>query len=132
MGLLPDAHMCDPVLEREFAVEDVWQERPMGYHINPAGWSPEVWHDSSKRRMIFDYCPEVKIILDMYLERERCQFPVFAPPEPALDGNVNPTFVVPEPPVAELGAVTDENGGVAAGVGGITKIDFEGNVAVNA
>ena len=79
MGLLPDAHMCDPVLEREFAVEDVWQERPMGYHVNPAGWSNEVWGDRDKRRMIYDFCPEVKIILDMYLERERCPQEVIVP-----------------------------------------------------
>jgi hypothetical protein len=126
MGLLPDAHMCEPALEREFVVEDIWQERPLGYHINPAGWSDHVWQDPGKRKMIFDYCPEVKIILDMHLERERCQVPIS--PAASSDGNLNPEFVVPEPAV-----VIDESGGVSGSVeDGIAKIDFEGNVAVNA
>ena len=72
MGLLPDANMCPPDKESEFAVEDVWHEWPMGYHVNPGGFSPDVWEPQMKRKQIFEYCPEIKIILDMRLERERC------------------------------------------------------------
>lgn len=122
MGLLPDARMCEPALEREFAVENIWQERPMGYHLNPAGWVDEVWGDPAKRRMIYDYCPEIKMIADFHLERERC------PPTVDLPSvGEAPAFIVPEPAV-----VIDENGFVAGGIeSGITRIDFGGNVGVN-
>lgn len=122
IGLLPQAHMCDPVLEREFAVENVWQERPMGYHLNPAGWSAEVWDDHNKRRMIYDYCPEIKMIAEMRLQRERCP-PVAAVP-PSGEA---PTFVVPDPV-----GVIDEKGVIIGDIeSGITRIDFEGNVGIN-
>ncbi|KAI9833949.1 MAG: hypothetical protein M1819_003458 [Sarea resinae] len=54
----------------------VWHERPMGYHfadgsVGP-GLSPEVWDDPRRRREVLAYCPEVKMLLDMKLERERC------------------------------------------------------------
>ncbi len=76
VGLLPGANMASPDVEKEFAVEDIWAENPMGYHINPTmgpGNSPDVWDDPEKRRMIYDYCPEIKIILDMRLSREQCE-----------------------------------------------------------
>ena len=72
LGLLPDANMCPPEKEREFAVEDVWHEWPMGYHLNPNGAVSDVWDTHGTRKRIFDYCPEIKIILDMILEREKC------------------------------------------------------------
>ena len=72
LGLLPGARMCPPDREREFAVEDVWHEWPMGYHVNPAGLGADVWELKEKRKQIFEYCPEIKMILDMRLERERC------------------------------------------------------------
>lgn len=81
LGLLPNANMCPPETEREFAVEDVWHEWPMGYHVNPSGFSLDVWDPRMKRKQIFEYCPEIKIILDMRLEREKC----FEMPEIELD-----------------------------------------------
>jgi hypothetical protein len=78
LGLLPKANMCSPEAEKEFAVDDLWHEWPMGYHVNSASFSADVWQPKAKRKQIFDYCPEIKIILDMRLERERCQ----EPPEP--------------------------------------------------
>jgi hypothetical protein len=78
VGLVPGANMAPPAVEREFAVEDIWTERPMGYHINPTvgpGNSQDVWNDPAKRRMIYEYCPEIKIILDMRLDREQCAVP---------------------------------------------------------
>jgi hypothetical protein len=47
----------------------------MGYHVNPRGMSADVWEPYAKRKMIYDYCPEIKIILDMKLEREQCVEP---------------------------------------------------------
>ena len=93
LGLLPDANMCPPDKEREFAVEDVWHEWPMGYHLNPGGGVSDVWDLHAQRKMIFEYCPEIKIILDMRLEREKCvqfsELPVeympLLPEEPSLD-----------------------------------------------
>lgn len=81
LGLLPDANMCPPEKEREFAVEDVWHEWPMGYHLNPNGAVSDVWDTRGTRKRIFDYCPEIKIILDMKLEREKC----FEMPEVQVD-----------------------------------------------
>ena len=83
VGLIPGAKMATPAVEMEFAVEDIWAERPMGYHINPTlgpGNSLDVWEEQFKRRMIYEYCPEIKIILDMRLEREVCE----APPLPEV------------------------------------------------
>ena len=80
IGLLPDANMADPELEKDFAVETIWSERPLGYHLNPGGLNGEVWDDRERRRQVFEYCPEIKIIMDMRLERERCQYPMFLPP----------------------------------------------------
>jgi len=78
IGLLPGANMAAPEIEREFAVEDIWAERPMGYHINPVGIGGQVWGNHGRRKMIYEYCPEIKIILDMRLERERCRAPITA------------------------------------------------------
>jgi hypothetical protein len=73
LGLLPGANMCPPEKEKEFAVEAVWYDKPMGYHMLPGNSpAPNVWAIHQRRREIYEYCPEVKIILDMYLEREKC------------------------------------------------------------
>src|SRR2546421_9893715 len=95
VGLVPGANMAPPTVEREFAVEDIWTERPMGYHINPTvspGNSQDVWDDPAKRRMIYEYCPEIKIILDMRLDREQCALPDEGPP-PADWGEGGTEFV---------------------------------------
>ena len=81
LGLLPDANMCPPEKEKEFAVEDVWHEWPMGFHVN-FDRDSDVWKFHEPRKRIYEYCPEIKIILDMRLERERCiQEPELPPPE---------------------------------------------------
>ncbi|ETN42585.1 uncharacterized protein HMPREF1541_01742 [Cyphellophora europaea CBS 101466] len=72
LALLPDANMCPPGKEREFAVDEIYHEWPMGFHINPSRFSEAVWRRPDQRRKIYDYCPEIKIILDMYLDREKC------------------------------------------------------------
>jgi len=62
-------------MEGVLAVEDVYIEKPMGYHIRDGGASlpEEIWQDRKQRKKIFDYCPELSLIMDMKLERERCQ-----------------------------------------------------------
>lgn len=72
LGLLPKANMCPPEKQREFAVEDVWYEWPLGFHMKHGGPSQNVWGTVDKRKKVMDYCPEIKIILDMYLDREKC------------------------------------------------------------
>ncbi|KAK2022599.1 hypothetical protein LX32DRAFT_602539 [Colletotrichum zoysiae] len=56
------------------AVEDVYMEKPMGYHVRDGGnsLSDAVWKDPKQRKKIFNYCPELSMIMDMKLERERC------------------------------------------------------------
>lgn len=73
LRLLQDANMAPSEIETAFGVEDVYHPRPMGYHLNPGSWSPEVWGDLEKRKAMFEYCPELKILLDARLERERCR-----------------------------------------------------------
>ncbi|EQL03140.1 hypothetical protein OCS_01137 [Ophiocordyceps sinensis CO18] len=61
-------------LHGAFAVQHVFVERPMGYHIPDGGanLNPDAWKDPETRRKVFDYCPELSMIMDMKLERERC------------------------------------------------------------
>jgi hypothetical protein len=51
----------------------------MGYSLSPGGFNADGWEPRSKREQILEYCPELKIILDMRLEREKC------PDVPAID-----------------------------------------------
>ena len=57
------------------AVEDVYVESPMGYHIRDGGsnLNDDVWKDHKQRKKILDYCPELSLIMNMKLERERCE-----------------------------------------------------------
>ncbi|KAL8701933.1 MAG: hypothetical protein Q9224_000261 [Gallowayella concinna] len=72
MGLLPDAKMAPAVKEAEFSVENIWHDKPMGYRLDHT-LPNSVWGDKAQRKKIYDYCPEVKIIHEMKLERQRCQ-----------------------------------------------------------
>ncbi|KAL8715532.1 MAG: hypothetical protein Q9220_000868 [cf. Caloplaca sp. 1 TL-2023] len=72
MGLLPDAKMAPAIKEAEFSVENVWHDKPMGYRADTT-LPGSVWGEQSQRKQIYDYCPEVKIIHEMKLERQRCQ-----------------------------------------------------------
>lgn len=58
-----------------FTVEDIWHEKPLGYHVREGGKNlPEVvWKSRDQRKEIFRYCPEVVMVMDMKLERERCE-----------------------------------------------------------
>lgn len=72
IGMLPGARMANTTMESRFSVEQMWSEEPMGYHM---GWSGErlpaaVWDDPRRRSRIWRWCPEIKLVLDMVLERE--------------------------------------------------------------
>lgn len=73
LWVLPGTKVASTV-EGAIAVEGVYMERPMGYHIRGGGGSlnEEIWGDPSRRKEILEYCPELSMIMDMKLERERC------------------------------------------------------------
>lgn len=71
--LLPGAKVANGVQEDHFAVEDVWHEKPMGYHVRADNLADDVWKDPIRRKSNFDYCPELSMIMNMKLERERCE-----------------------------------------------------------
>lgn len=58
-----------PKLEEAFSVESLWHPAPFGYHIRGSGKLPaaDVWQNRTRRRHIFDYCPEVKLIMGYVL-----------------------------------------------------------------
>ncbi|PNY24981.1 Uncharacterized protein TCAP_05064 [Tolypocladium capitatum] len=57
-----------------FAVENKLTHKPMGYHAprSRRGLDRNVWKDPKARESIFQYCPELRIIMDMKLEKQRC------------------------------------------------------------
>lgn len=69
LATMPGANMPGPEIERHFSVEGVWTERPFGYHLRGSGKTlvPEIWGNKTRRKEIFEYCPEVKIVLDVDL-----------------------------------------------------------------
>lgn len=73
LWVLPNAKVAC-ALDDAIAVEDVYMERPMGYHIREGGTklNEDVWGDAASRKEIFEYCPELSMIMDMKLERQRC------------------------------------------------------------
>lgn len=76
IGLLAGANNANGSIAATFAVEDIWHSRPLGYHIHPnlnADNGKDTWAQRSRRKEIFEYCPEIKIILPMRLNREKCE-----------------------------------------------------------
>jgi len=69
LGRMPEANMPAPNITRHFSVEGIWTERPFGFHLRGSGklLASEVWGNKTRKSMIFDYCPEVKMILNMDL-----------------------------------------------------------------
>lgn len=72
--ILPGAKVASTAEEDHFSVEDVWHQQPLGFHIRDGGesLSDDVWRDPERRKINFDYCPELSLIMPMKLERERC------------------------------------------------------------
>jgi len=73
-----DRWICDRLsnkapanIAQTFSVESVYYERPLGYHLRGSGrqMDPKIWSNSTLKRHIFRYCPEIKIIMgNMNLE----------------------------------------------------------------
>lgn len=61
-------------LEGALAVENVYFEKPMGFHVQEMGENlpEEVWGSWEQRKAILSYCPELYTVLNAKLDRERC------------------------------------------------------------
>lgn len=61
-------------LDGALAVENVYMERPMGFHVQEMGDNlpAEVWEDHERRKKMLEYCPELHTVLKAKLDRERC------------------------------------------------------------
>ncbi|KAK6067870.1 hypothetical protein SCUP234_09386 [Seiridium cupressi] len=71
--VLPGAKVASGT-EGQLAVEDTYIPNAMGFHVRDGGnnMADAVWKDPTQRKAIFDYCPELSLIMDMKLEVERC------------------------------------------------------------
>ncbi|KAM3068460.1 hypothetical protein ACMFMG_009601 [Clarireedia jacksonii] len=69
---MDEANMPGPEVEVLFSVESQWTEKPLGYHLIGSGkfMVQEIWGNEDRRKHIMEYCPEVKIILDVELLSE--------------------------------------------------------------
>jgi uncharacterized metal-binding protein YceD (DUF177 family) len=72
---MPDLVIASGLHQKHFSVEEVYHDEPMGYHLRDGigHLPPNVWKNKDQRANILKYCPDVKIILPMKLERERCE-----------------------------------------------------------
>ncbi|CAI4217873.1 unnamed protein product [Parascedosporium putredinis] len=74
LWVLPN-HKVASGSDGRLAVEDVYFENAMGYHVREGkDTRDEVWKSYDQRKKIFEYCPELSMIMDMKLERERCDW----------------------------------------------------------
>ncbi|KAI8716884.1 DUF5672 domain-containing protein [Fusarium sp. LHS14.1] len=71
--ILPDAKLAN-LTNEVFSVQNNVTEKPMGYHAlgRGRGLDKEVWGNVETRKAALEYCPEMHMILDMKLEKERC------------------------------------------------------------
>ncbi|KAH8154717.1 uncharacterized protein LAJ45_01248 [Morchella importuna] len=78
IGTLPGARMANGSTEAGFSVEGVWAEEPMGYHLGGSGavMPLAVWMERERRERVWEWCPEIKMIMGMELEN----VPVEGPP----------------------------------------------------
>lgn len=71
LGEMDPVHMPNPEIERYFSVESVWTERPFGYHLRGSGklLDASIWGNETRRNHVLEYCPEIKLVLDMELRK---------------------------------------------------------------
>ena len=69
LGHLPDTKVANGSTSLKFSSESQWIESPMGYHTGGSGsvLNGGVWGNQERRQKIWEYCPEIKITLDMDL-----------------------------------------------------------------
>lgn len=67
LGHLPESRTANGTESMKFSVESIWYDEPMGYHTGGGGaWiAPSVYAQPEQRQHIWDYCPEMKMTLDM-------------------------------------------------------------------
>ncbi|KAF5256583.1 hypothetical protein FOXYS1_12937 [Fusarium oxysporum] len=73
LEVLPDAKVA-MTSDRPFAVQNNITSKPMGYNLQARGnlVDQDVWKYPEARKEAMKYCPELHIILNMKLEKERC------------------------------------------------------------
>ncbi|KAF4947344.1 hypothetical protein FGADI_10495 [Fusarium gaditjirri] len=73
LDVLPDSKIA-MTSDRPFAVQNNITSKPMGYNIQGRGdlVNQDVWKYPEARKEAMEYCPELHIILNMKLERDRC------------------------------------------------------------
>ena len=73
LWVLPGSKVASKT-DGQLSVEDHYIKEPMGFHVKDGGKgiSDKVWKSHKQRKEIFNYCPELSLIMDMKLERERC------------------------------------------------------------
>ncbi|KAK6506003.1 hypothetical protein TWF506_010929 [Arthrobotrys conoides] len=71
LGLLPGAHLANGTEQQKFSAEMLFSERPMGFHTGNGGeWlHGGVWGKPELRKDMWEYCPEIKMMLPMDEER---------------------------------------------------------------
>lgn len=100
LWVLPN-HKVASGSDGRLAVEDVYFENAMGYHVREGkDTRDEVWKSYDQRKKIFEYCPELSLIMDMKLERERCDWDTKqTPPEgKSVDEWVSFSFCLSDSP----------------------------------
>jgi len=58
-------NLAPGTIEKDFSVESLYVERPLGYHLRGSGKLIDagIWANKTRKRQIFEYCPEIKIIM---------------------------------------------------------------------
>ena len=66
LGHLPNTQVANGSESMKFSAESIWYDEPLGYHTGGGGiLAGGVWGSQEHRQHIWDYCPEMKITLDM-------------------------------------------------------------------
>lgn len=70
LGQRVGAKVANGTLELQFSGENCYSSRPMGYHTGTSGLSlgGGNWGSKEKRKELYDYCPELKMMLEMDVE----------------------------------------------------------------
>lgn len=67
LGHRPGAKVANGSLSLTFSGENIYYDKPMGYHTGGSGRNlgGGIWGTPELRQHIYEYCPEVKMTLDM-------------------------------------------------------------------
>ena len=67
LGHLPNSRVANGSESLKFSGESIWYEEPLGYHTGGGGGilAGGLWGTQERRQHIWNYCPEMKMTLDM-------------------------------------------------------------------